>query len=177
MVWIIIILLTAFDQVFKYLVQARIELFDRIVVIDRFFYLTYRQNTGGAWSFLAHPSWGIYLLTGLSALLTIVLVVLLIRNHSLKLRSCFALIIAGSLGNLIDRVRLGFVVDYLDFHFGTYIFPTFNLADTLIVCGTLLLCFFLIKDQTLIDTIFPGQEMKQDKDPKGINHANRDSDQ
>ena len=155
MVWIIIIILSALDQLFKYLVQAQIAVTERITVIDSFFYLTYRKDTGGAWSFLAGPDWGFYILSGLSFLLSIAMMILIARNKSLRLRLPLAIIVSGSIGNLIDRVRLGFVVDYLDFHFGSYIFPTFNLADTLIVCGTILLCLFIIKDQSLMDSLIP----------------------
>lgn len=71
------------------------------------------------------------------------------------------MITAGSVGNLIDRIRLKAVTDYLDFHFGRYIFPTFNLADMLIVCGTILLMIFVLIDQTLLDQpLLPWQKRR-----------------
>ena len=72
-------------------------------------------------------------------------------SHHWRLRACLTMIIAGSIGNFIDRVRDLAVTDYLDFHFGNYVFPTFNLADMLVVCGTLLLCLLLLTDPSLID--------------------------
>ena len=154
MVWtIIIIILSTADQVIKFWIDSNLTGSDRIIVIDRFFYLIRRHNSGAAWSFLAEPSWGIYVLTVMSLLVTLLLLVILVKVNHTWLRVCLSLVIAGSLGNLIDRIRLGAVTDYLDFHFGTYVFPTFNLADMLIVCGTVLLCLLLLREQTLVDQI------------------------
>jgi signal peptidase II len=155
MVWIIvIIILSASDQVIKAVVHHQLQPTDQISVIDGFFYIVRRSNTGAAWSFLANPEWGIYLLSALSIILTSVLIYLLVQVPLVRVRVCLSLVIAGSIGNLIDRIRLGAVTDYLDFHFGSYIFPTFNLADSLIVCGTLALCILLIREQSLLDALF-----------------------
>lgn len=155
MVWIIIIVvLSAADQVIKAVVHHQLRPTDQISVIEGFFYIVRRSNTGAAWSFLANPEWGIYLLSALSIILTGVLIYLLVQVSLVRVRVCLSLVIAGSIGNLIDRIRLGAVTDYLDFHFGTYIFPTFNLADSLIVCGTLALCILLLREHQLLDALF-----------------------
>lgn len=148
---VIIILLAAADQGIKFVIISRIGTADQIPVIDSFFYLVNRQNKGAAWSFLADKSWGIYVLAGISAIASLVMLVILFRTANAKLKACLTVIIGGSIGNLIDRVRLLSVTDYLDFHFGSYVFPTFNLADMLVVCGTVLLCLLLLSDPTLID--------------------------
>ncbi|NLB43548.1 MAG: signal peptidase II [Clostridiaceae bacterium] len=160
---IVIILLSAADQLIKALVRGNLTASDRIPVIDGFFYIIYRENRGAAWSFLAGPEWGIYILSGLSLIMTIVLALLLIRIRHTGLRVCLTMIISGSIGNLIDRVRLGAVTDYLDFHFGSYVFPTFNLADSLIVVGTALLCLLLLKTPHLIDLLIPDKNTKTDQ--------------
>lgn len=152
MVYLFIIgLLAIADQAIKYLVVRHIGPGDQIPVIDAFFYLVNRKNRGAAWSFLADKDWGIYALAGVSALASIIMLVILFRTDNRKLKACLTVIIGGSIGNLIDRVRLLGVTDYLDFHFGSYVFPTFNLADMLVVCGTLLLCLLLITDPSLLD--------------------------
>ena len=126
---------------------------ERISVIDGFFYLVLRKNRGAAWSFLAEPDWGIYLLAGTSLLVTLVLLYLLFRTRHVRLKVYLTIICAGSIGNLIDRIRYGAVTDFLDFHFGSYIFPTFNLADSLIVCGTILLCLLILRDPDVLNNL------------------------
>ena len=152
MVWgIIIILLGAADQLLKLLVKLNISVTGRIPVIEGFFYIVYRQNPGAAWSFLAGKSWGIYVLAAVSAVITAVLVFIIYKTSNVRLKACLTIICSGSVGNLVDRIRDGGVTDYLDFHFGNYVFPTFNLADMLIVCGTILLCILLLVDQSLLN--------------------------
>lgn len=154
MVWtIILILLAAADQLIKAIVNQNLTASDRITVIDGFFYLINRKNRGAAWSFLANQDWGIYILAAISGIVTIALLIVLYRSHHWRLRACLTMIIAGSIGNFIDRVRDLAVTDYLDFHFGTYVFPTFNLADMLVVCGTILLSLLILLDPQVVDLI------------------------
>lgn len=158
MVWtIIIFLLTAADQLVKLLVTRSLSGTQNLAVIDGFFYIVHRRNTGAAWSFLANQDWGIYVLAGISALVTLVMVVILIRSTNQHLKGSLAIITAGSLGNLVDRILYGSVTDFLDFHFGTYVFPTFNLADMCIVLGTILLCLQILLDPTLLENRLGGR--------------------
>lgn len=159
---VIIIILSAADQVIKYLVNSRLGQEDSITVIEGFFYIIVRHNSGAAWSFLAEPAWGIYFLTGVSLLMTLFLIYLIRRVKPKIMRLGLALIISGSLGNLVDRIRFGAVTDYLDFHFGSYVFPTFNLADSLIVIGAGLVCLLLITKPHYADAFFPGSQAKKD---------------
>ncbi|NLW12588.1 MAG: signal peptidase II [Clostridiaceae bacterium] len=164
MVWAIIILLLAgADQLIKYIVEARISYGDSITVIPSFFHLINRRNTGAAWSFLADKDWGIYFLAAISALVTLVLIYIIFKTPYIKLKVVLTILVAGSVGNLIDRVFRGYVTDYLDFHFGSYAFPTFNLADILIVCSTAVLCILLFTDHRIIDHPF-GLEKKDIED-------------
>lgn len=155
MVWAIVILLLAgADQLIKYLIEAKVSYGDSIEVIPSFFYLINRRNTGAAWSFLADKDWGIYFLAAVSALVTLVLIVIIFKTPFIKLKIVLTFLVAGSIGNLVDRVFRGYVTDYLDFHFGSYAFPTFNLADILIVCSTAVLCLLLFTDHRIIDHPF-----------------------
>lgn len=171
MVWsiIIIVLLASADQLLKLVVKVNIDPAASVTVIDGFFYLVNRRNTGAAWSFLAGQDWGVYALAGVSAIVTVVLLVIIWRSNHVKLQSCLTIITAGSIGNLIDRVRDQAVTDYLDFHFGSYVFPTFNLADMLIVIGTVLLALLILTDSSIIDN---AGVMSKEK-PHDTDHSNQ----
>ena len=148
MVWILIIAaLAVADQLIKSLVIRHLPGDTYKVVIDSFFYLVNRRNTGAAWSFLADQSWGIIVLSILSAIASLVLVVLTLAIRKKRYQAVLSLMAAGAIGNMIDRVRDGGVLDYLDFHFGSYVFPTFNLADICLVVGTILLSLFVLFDK------------------------------
>jgi signal peptidase II len=108
-----------------------------IPVIHHFFYLVHVGNTGAAWSVLSGRS----LL--LAALAAGTLVAIYLGRKSLglaapKTQVIFGLVCGGILGNLVDRIVRGHVVDFLDFHFGNYIYPTFNVADSGICVGVVL---------------------------------------
>jgi len=148
MVWILIIAaLAVADQLIKSLVIRLLPGDTYKVVIDSFFYLVNRRNTGAAWSFLADQSWGIIVLSILSVIASLALVVLTLVIRKKRYQAVLSLMAAGAIGNMIDRVRDGGVLDYLDFHFGSYVFPTFNLADICLVVGTILLSLFVLFDK------------------------------
>lgn len=162
MVWsiIVIILLASADQLLKAVVRSSITPLESIPVIDGFFNLVNRKNPGAAWSFLADQDWGIYVLTAVSGIVTLMMLFIIIRSQNKRLQACLAIISAGSLGNLVDRIRYRAVTDYLDFHFGNYVFPTFNLADMLIVCGTILLALLILTDHSLLED-WPSNRTKE----------------
>ena len=152
MVYLIVILLLAVaDQAFKYVIHLNLAPEQYFTVIDNFFYIVNHRNTGAAWSFLADVDWGIYLLSAISfiAVVAMFIIIMRVKNHWLQIS--LTIIAGGSLGNLIDRVRLRAVTDYLTFQFGSYVFPTFNLADMLIVGGTMLLVIVLLTQPELLD--------------------------
>ena len=129
-----IISLVVLDQTTKCLVRAHFALHESRSVIHGFFSLTYVQNRGAAWGILA--GWRIALV----ALAAVMLFVLaryrekIFGTHAIG-RVSFVLLVAGIIGNVIDRVWLGYVVDFLDFYLGTSHFPAFNVADSCICIG------------------------------------------
>lgn len=108
-----------------------------IPVIRGFFYLVHVGNTGAAWSMFAGQS------VLLAALAASTLVAIAWWRHALGLSArvpqiCFGLLCGGIVGNLIDRLVHGHVVDFIDLHFGSYVYPTFNVADSGICVGVIL---------------------------------------
>jgi len=128
---------TTIDQVVKRIIFSNLNLGQRIPVIPDFFNITYGQNTGAAWGiFQGGNAW-------LIALSLVVLTVLFFfRSHffsdGVLNKVAMGLMIGGILGNLIDRVHHGFVVDFLDFIFWGWHFPAFNVADSGICVGVAL---------------------------------------
>ena len=137
------------DQFIKQVVVNKITVLPgkTKVIIEGFFSIFYCENTGSAFSLFADRSWGIYFLSGVSLVLGVVIFVLMIiaSKHKMKLIAfAMCLLSAGAIGNLIDRFRLKYVIDYLRFDFGQYTFPVFNFADICAVCGTILfICIIL----------------------------------
>ena len=124
----------AADQAVKLWVAANLELYGSAPLIPGLVELFYVQNTGGGFSILTEHTW---LLTIVTAVLMAAIAVLLVRRvfpHPMAMWS-LTIVLGGGLGNLIDRVRLGYVVDMFNFQFMTY--PVFNVADIFVVCGTI----------------------------------------
>ena len=132
----------ALDQWTKSLTVASIPLHTRIPFWDGVFHFTYVQNTGAAFSSFQGQQW----LFGLIFAIFTVLLICELRKDSLGFlpfeRWCIVAIWAGGLGNMIDRVRLGYVVDMIEVEFIR--FPVFNVADSFITCGCVLLIAHLI---------------------------------
>lgn len=130
--------LVVIDQVSKYLISSTMELYESIPVIKNFFHLTYITNDGMVFG-INFPG-GIYLFTIASFLLTIFLIGYLWyeRKGHLILRISLALIIAGAIGNFIDRVMFKEVIDMFDFIFWGYHWYIFNVADSAVTVGIIL---------------------------------------
>ena len=130
------------DQWTKALTVASIPLHSRVPFWDGLFHFTYLQNTGAAFSSFQGQQW---LFALIFAVFTLLLLVEL-RKNSMGFRSlerwCIVAIWAGGLGNMIDRVRLGYVVDMIEVEFIR--FPVFNVADCFITCGCVLLIAHLV---------------------------------
>ncbi|MCS5589205.1 MAG: signal peptidase II [Candidatus Thioglobus sp.] len=141
------LLLILLDQITKLLVYGYIKPHNTIV-INEFFSLTHVHNYGAAFSFLADQSgWQRYLLSGISIIASIAIIVWMRRvevSQVLKL-SALSILLAGAVGNLIDRFFLGFVIDFIDLHYQAFYWPVFNVADILISMGVALLLFSDIK--------------------------------
>lgn len=140
--------LIGLDQLSKWLVLTHLVYLQPVVVIDGFWNWTLVHNTGAAFSFLAQAGgWQRWLFAGLAGLVSGVLSVWLARTPRRDWRTAlpFALVIAGGLGNLIDRLRFGYVIDFIDWYWRNWHWPAFNIADSCIVLGALSLVFFSFK--------------------------------
>jgi signal peptidase II len=141
--FLLALLVVLADRASKWLVASRIPLHDSIPVLPGFFRLTHVQNTGAAFGLFAESSseWKIAILILFSLMALVVVSALLWKNsHSMTVTGVgLALILGGALGNLWDRLLTGRVVDFLDFYLGAYHWPAFNIADSAIVIGALLL--------------------------------------
>lgn len=142
------------DQITKLEVLERFRLGESISIIENFFNLTYVRNTGAAFGFLAsaNPAFRVpfFVIVPLIALAVISYVFKKIPATDFRLSSALALVMGGAVGNLIDRLKYGYVVDFLDFHWqSTYHFPAFNVADSAICIGVGLLMLDLFKQEQL----------------------------
>ena len=153
----------AADQVTKYLIVSKFELHDQKEIIKDFFSLYYTQNTGSAFSMFADKTWGIYMLSAVSLLMSIVIVYAIYKSmfhKSFWLKTSLVLLLAGAIGNLIDRLRIRYVVDFLRFDFGSYTFPIFNVADICAVVGTAILLFMIFFSNKTVDAYLQLYERK-----------------
>lgn len=141
--WWLIVLLFVADQFTKWLVVQHMPLFSRINILP-FFDLVHVRNYGAAFSFLSDQGgWQRWFFTTIALVISTFLAIMLRRQpRSMRwLNLGFALILAGALGNVIDRILFGYVVDFLDFYVGSYHWPAFNIADSCIVVGAGLVIF------------------------------------
>lgn len=139
---IFVVIATVLDQLSKLWVVGNIPLHGEIPVLSGIVHLTYAQNTGAAWSMLSGMRW-------LFLLIFLLFTLGILWEFSKKRwpfttfdRWCIAVVYAGGLGNIIDRIRLGYVVDMIEVEFIN--FPVFNLADCCITCGCIALIVHLI---------------------------------
>jgi signal peptidase II len=140
------------DVVTKYLVNEHLGYADRVPVIEGFFYLTHVRNTGAAFGLFQDAPVAIRLtfFVGVSAVAIAIIIQFFRKLAPGDRLSALALglILGGAVGNLIDRIRLGEVVDFLHFVlWGGYVWPDFNLADTWIVVGVSLLVLELLASE------------------------------
>jgi len=128
------------DHLTKWWISSTLD-FQQAIPVLPFFSLVRVHNTGAAFSFLADASgWQRWFFIGVGILATVIIVRLL-KNHGHEPRLAFplALVLGGALGNVIDRVVLGHVVDFLYFHYRSFAWPAFNVADSAITVGAALL--------------------------------------
>lgn len=134
-------LVLVLDLASKQLVLQQMQPYRDVLALTGFFNLVHVHNTGAAFSLFAdQPGWqrGFFILLALAA--SVVILVLLQRSRGKALFSmALSLILGGALGNLIDRLRFGHVIDFLDFHLGGWHWPAFNVADSAITLGAALL--------------------------------------
>ncbi len=137
------------DIITKAYIDSTMSLHESVVVIRGFFNITYVRNPGAAFSFLASASPGfrsVFFLT-VTVLAIILVLYYIVKSKADEPLMIFALslILSGALGNFIDRVRLGEVIDFIDVYISTYHWPAFNVADSAITVGAFLMLFVLFK--------------------------------
>lgn len=140
--------LVILDQLSKGIVEDNFYLGESVSIIEGFFSFTYIRNTGSAFGFLADASDSIrkplFLYLPLIACFWIVVLIWQTRKESFKLCLSYSLILAGAVGNLMDRFSLGYVTDFLDFYLGKFHYPAFNVADSCITIAATLLIHDMI---------------------------------
>lgn len=146
MIIILSIIFIIIDQLSKIIVVNNLTNNKSIEVIKSFFYLTYTNNKGAAFSILT----GRRILLILVALIVIGVLIYYVRKNKIEgkvNKIALSLVIGGSIGNLIDRILRGAVVDFIDIKIFGYNFPIFNLADTFIVIGVFLLIIEMFRKE------------------------------
>ena len=156
----------AADQLVKYWTVANLALYESAPLLPGIVELMYIQNTGGGFSILSGQTW---LLTAVTVALMAMIGWIMCKkwySHPLAMWT-LALVLSGGIGNLIDRVRLGYVVDMFNFQFMNY--PVFNVADILVVCGAIgFAAYYLLLD----DKVQKAQkaEKTEEKNDDGTDH-------
>jgi signal peptidase II len=129
------------DQASKLAIAGSMQLYQSIEIVP-YFNLTYVHNTGAAFSFLSEAGgWQRWFFAGLALVISVVIAVWLARlkRHETLLAVALSLILGGAIGNLIDRVAYGYVIDFLDVYYQTWHWPAFNIADSAITLGVILM--------------------------------------
>ncbi|MDD5475850.1 MAG: signal peptidase II [Syntrophales bacterium] len=149
LVYVTAVLVVLVDQATKYLIQSSIPLYESIPVIEGLFNITHVRNPGAAFGLLAGASSTlrfVFLVVLTLAIIGIIVVYLeKHRSAGKTLTTGLTLILGGALGNLVDRLSHGEVIDFLDFHIGSWHWPAFNVADAAITVGAFLLIIDMMR--------------------------------
>lgn len=143
---VISFLCTFIDQVLKNLVTFNMDLEQSFSIIPHFFNITYVGNTGGAFSILAGNTWIFVIVAFVAINLIFHFFINGKQLNKIQILS-YGILIGGILGNLVDRIFYGYVVDYLDFHIFGYAFPIFNFADICIVLSIIGIIYILWREE------------------------------
>ncbi len=145
---IIAIAVVCLDQISKAIILKTLPLYQSVEVIPGFFNLTHIHNPGGAFGFLADQTSTlrhfVFLIVSLLAIGLIFYFYKKTPQSHPWLASGFALIFGGAIGNIIDRLRLGEVVDFLDFYIGRWHWPAFNVADSAVTIGIFIFIYHMV---------------------------------
>ena len=146
----ITIVVIVFDQASKWLMMSWLSLYETVAVMP-YFNLTMAHNEGAAFSFLAQAGgWQRWFFIGLALIISVLLLVWLAKlKPTEKLEAIsLSLILGGAIGNVIDRISYGYVVDFIDLYIGQNHWPVFNIADSAICIGAILLIADSFKSET-----------------------------
>lgn len=154
--WLSLLIIVA-DQATKHYFEANFTLYQKVDVIPDYFAWTLAYNTGAAFSFLAdHSGWQRWLFAVIAIGVSVVLVVWMkrLKPHETWVALALALVLGGAVGNLYDRVVLGHVVDFILVHWqNRWYFPAFNIADTAITIGAVLLALDMFRSSKTGDPV------------------------
>lgn len=132
------------DQVTKAWAVNMLKDGSSIKIIGNFLRFTYAENRGAAFSILQNQRW-FFITVTIVMLIVLAYIFFRTKNINKLSRLAIAMIAGGAIGNFIDRVMLGYVIDFIDVRFGSfYNFPIFNIADSFVVCGTILMIFLIL---------------------------------
>lgn len=146
MYYFVSLLIILIDQLTKVLVINYMEIGESIPLIDDILYLTSHRNPGAAWGILAGQMWFFYVIT----LIVIGVIVYYMRTYAKEQRFLgisLGLVLGGAIGNFIDRVLYQEVVDFVNVYIGSYNYPIFNVADSALVVGVILIGFITLKEE------------------------------
>ncbi len=150
--WVLLIFcfgILLLDQWTKFLIVQKLPLYQRVEVIQGFFNIIHVRNTGGAFGIFGGEKGGLgsilFVAVSLLAIGSIVYLFIKIKENEKTLALSFSLVLSGAIGNLIDRLRYGEVIDFLDFYLSSTHWPAFNVADSAICTGIGLLALELLK--------------------------------
>ncbi|MEM6986812.1 MAG: signal peptidase II [Pseudomonadota bacterium] len=152
------LIIVVLDQVSKYLAEANLE-FGQPIAVASWFNWNLAYNTGAAWSFLSDAGgWQRWFFVVISSVVSVALAIWMWRawRREPVLATSLTLILAGAIGNLIDRVRFGYVVDFIQWYYGSFVWPTFNVADMAITGGAMLMIWVSFRGE-------PGHRTAQDQ--------------
>ena len=141
MMIILIIVFLILDIVSKLVISNLMVVNDSILVIKNFFYITYVKNTGAAWSIFSGETLGLIIVSLI--IISFIIYYICKNKPSTKIEKIgYSMILGGSFGNLLDRIMYGYVIDFLDFNIFGYNYPIFNLADSFIFVGVMLIIIY-----------------------------------
>ncbi len=139
---ILSLILAIIDQVSKLLILRGTTLNNSLAIIKNFFYITYTHNTGAAFSIFTGKRLFLIVIT----IIVLIIIINYIKKNKITKKAeliALSLVMGGSIGNLIDRIVYGYVIDFIDIKIFGYDFPVFNIADSFITIGVILLILTL----------------------------------
>ncbi|MCQ6279733.1 signal peptidase II [Bacillus sp. EB600] len=144
--YLIAILIILLDQITKWLIVSRMEFGDSITIINNFLYITSHRNSGAAWGILQGQMWLFYVIT-LIVIFAIIFYMQKAARGKWLLGVSLGFMLGGAIGNFIDRVVRKEVVDFIHTFIFGYNFPVFNIADSALCIGVVLLMIVMLRDE------------------------------
>lgn len=144
MIYLLILVIGGLDQLTKHLMQGWLAPDKTFPIFQDILHFSYTENTGAAWGMLKDARW-VFMLISTIAILGMLAYLIFAKNQSRGSKIAIALICGGGIGNMVDRILLGYVIDFIDFRLIN--FPLFNLADSCVCIGAFLFVVFYLKDE------------------------------